>query len=97
MLKGYISHWKEREKPEQNRIDYWFTSRPEHAAHWKTREEAQSDSVIFSSHGIQIPSSEGGTYICHDFQVEERAPGEYVVFCVAPFILLASGESTADN
>jgi hypothetical protein len=96
MLKGYISRWKEREKPEERgKIDYWFTSRAAIAARWETREQAESNCVIFDHHHIVIPSAEGGTHVCGGFIVEERAPKEFVVFCVAPFILLASGESTS--
>jgi hypothetical protein len=94
MLKAYISRWKEREKPEQHKIDYWFTSQPENAASWATREEAENNCVIFDHHQIVIPSAEGGPHVCSGFKVEGRAPGEFVVYCVAPFVLLASGEAT---
>ncbi len=96
MLKGYVSRWKSREKPDEHIMDYWFCSRAENAAHWGTREEAENDRVLFNRHRIVIPSSQGGTYTCHDFTVEERAPGEFVISCLAPFALKenASGESS---
>ena len=87
MLKGYISRWKRKEKPEDNILDYWFCTRPGDAAYWGSREEAENDCVVFNRHQrIVIPSSQGGTYVCQDFKVEERKPGEFVVFCIAPFI-----------
>jgi len=91
MLKGYVSRWKPREKPEENVIDYWFDSRPEKGACWETRQDAENDCVIFNYHLIEIPSSKGGKHICKDFKVEQRAPNEFVVFCFAPFILEAGG------
>jgi len=95
MLKGYIVGWKVREKPEEHKIDYWFDHRAEKAAYWPTRQEAENDCAIFDYHCIVIPSAEGGTHVCNGFKVEERAPGEFVVFCLAPFIVrdTISGES----
>jgi hypothetical protein len=93
MLKGYINRWKEREKPEERQIvDYWFTSNAMKAACWETESEAENNCVIFDCHRIVIPSSKGGTHVCKDFKVEQRAPNEFVVFCVAPFILEVSGQ-----
>jgi hypothetical protein len=98
MLKGYITGWKEREKPEEHHIvDLGFDHRPEKAACWPTREQAENDCAIFDHWQIVIPSADGGTHICKGFKVEKRAPGEFVVFCEAPFILKASGESTASS
>jgi len=93
MLKAYISRWKARERPEEHILDYWFDSHPENAAFWKTKEEADSDCVIFDYHRIVIPSAEGGSHICSGFKAEQRAPNEFVVFCVAPFIVGASGRA----
>lgn len=97
MLKGYINHWREREKPEQHRVDYWFSARIEQAATWPTKEEAESNCTIFNHHRIVIPSSQGGTHVCDDFKVDERAPGQFVVYCMAPFIVkeAATGESSS--
>lgn len=93
MLKGYIHHWKEREKPEERQIvDYWFTSNATKAACWETEAEAKSNCVIFNSHRIAIPSSKGGPHVCEAFDVEQRAPKEFVVFCFAPFILEIGGQ-----
>ena len=94
MPKGYIHHWKEREKPEERHIvDYWFDSRIEKAFCWKKREDAENECVNLNHHyHIEIPSSKGGKHICKDFKVEQRAPTEFVVFCEGPFILEISGQ-----
>jgi hypothetical protein len=95
MLKGYIGRWRKREN-DQRIMDYCFTSRPENAASWDTRQEAENDCILFNRNRIVIPSSEGGTYVCHDFKAEERAPDEFVIFCIAPFIpdKTRTGQST---
>jgi hypothetical protein len=94
MLKGYITGWKERETPEERHIvDVGFDHNPEKAACWKTRQEAANDCVIFDHWRVVIPSAEGGTHVCRDFRVEERAPAEFVVFCEGPFILRNRSES----
>lgn len=89
-MKGYVSRWQKRERPDENIMDYWFCSRAENAAVWDTREGAENDCVLFNRHQIVIPSSNGGPYVCRDFKIEERAPGEFVVYCVAPFIVKES-------
>jgi hypothetical protein len=97
LLKGYIIGWRQRELPEKDRsiVDVGFDHRPEAGYCWKTRRLAEGDCVMFDSLGIRIPSAEGGEHICDGFQVEERAPGEFVVFCEGPFVLKPSkGEST---
>jgi hypothetical protein len=84
--KGYIQSWLQREKPETNIIDCTFTTNREKAAHWATKEDADAECVIFDSSSIEIPSAEGGKYICKGFRAEERKPNEFVIFCEAPFI-----------
>ncbi len=89
MLKAYVR----RETPaDHGRIDYEFASRPEDALCWETKEEAENACVHFNRRHIMIPSSEGGTYACSRFRVEEEAPGKFVVFCIGPFII-SRGES----
>ena|SRR6266478_4856198 len=98
MLKAYVSRWKEWEKSEESKIDYWFAAHAENAAYWKTREEAESNCPIFDYHHIAISSPSCGTHICSDFKVEERAPNEFVVFCLWPdFIVETSGTATVVN
>jgi hypothetical protein len=85
-MKGYICRWERRKEPHSHVMDYWFDHRPEKAAFWRTKEEADADCMIFNREGITIPSSEGGSYLCNNFRSEERSPGEFVIFCEAPFI-----------
>lgn len=94
MPTAYINRWKERQQPhEQHIIDYWFTSDPAKAASWETKEEAESNCTIFDHHRIEVPLAEGGTHICGEFKAEQRAPGEFVVFCLGPFVVDASGRA----
>jgi hypothetical protein len=86
LIKGYVQGWRETEKPRPYFLDYWFDSRPDEAAVWKTKEEADIDCRLFDRHRIEIPASWGGNHICSGFKSEERKPGEFVVFCEAPFI-----------
>ena len=93
-MKGYLSRWNKREQPEQSHImDYWFDPRIENAAHWRTKQEAEVDRVLFENLPITIPSSQGGFHVLKGFKVEERALGEYVIFCEGPFILTKPGEA----
>jgi hypothetical protein len=84
MPKGYIQGSKPQNK--SLLIDYWFGSNPQKAAVWMTREEADIDCGIFDRHKIQIPTIWGGIHTCSGFKSEERKPGEFIVFCEAPFI-----------
>jgi hypothetical protein len=95
MRKGYLARWKRREKPEDHVTDYWFAFSPERAATWETKQEAEKDcTAIFNRFGIDIVS-DGDTYLCRNFVVEERSPQEFVVCCDAPFLSVSStGKST---
>lgn len=92
MSKGYIQRWKDRKEPGTvvdeviPKTDYWFTADSANAAHWASKEAADIDCGLFNRANIEIPSLNGGTHICTDFKSEERAPGEFVVFCEAPFV-----------
>lgn len=96
-MKGYVQRWEWRKTSEDdgNMLDYWFTANSEEAAVWKTKEEADLDCTLFDRRAIEIPSSVGGKHICRGFRSEERKPGEFVVFCDAPFI--PQGPSPARN
>jgi hypothetical protein len=86
LSKAYIYRWQQREKPEQHTTDFWFSSKPEKAACWQTKEEAEADCKLFNLYSIKIVSADGGTYTCKGFRAEERNPGEFVIFCEAPFV-----------
>ena len=94
MAKMYVRGWRDREEPEEERllrgrslVDMSFDHTPEEVAVWSTRQSAEGDCAIFESWQVVIPAAGGGTHICKDFQIEERAPGEFVAFCDAPFVL----------
>jgi hypothetical protein len=83
-MKGYVVRWKIRD---DNQItDYWFSSSPRDGATWPTRESVQVHVQDFNRKGVTIPSSLGDRTI-HDFKVEEREDGKFVVFYEAPVIL----------
>ncbi len=84
--KGYVQSWLQREKAEPNVIDCLFTSNPEKAARWTTKEEAEAECALLDRFSIEIPSAEGGKYVCKGFRAEEWKPNEFVIFCLAPFI-----------
>jgi hypothetical protein len=93
MYKAYVWRWKNREQPDDFKIDYWFTPDPESAAYWGTKEEAEADCTIFDRHRIELDSAEGGAYVCRDFRSEELRPGRFVIFCEIPLIRQTSGHS----
>ena len=87
MPKGYICGWSRSKDPERPyQTDFWFDSDPQKAAYWKTHEEAETDCELLEKKAIAIDSGEGGRHICSGFQIEKRGPGEFVIFCEAPFI-----------
>lgn len=92
MSKGYIQRWKDRKEPSIVpgevivKTDYWFTANSANAAHWASKEAADIDCGLFNRANIEIPSLNGGAHICTNFESEERAPGEFVVYCEAPFV-----------
>jgi hypothetical protein len=91
-MKGYITGWVRRKEREQAQIeDFSFDSHIQEAMHWRTKEEADADRVMFENWGIQIPSAEGGVHTCKTFVVEERALGEFVICCDAPFVHVDTG------
>jgi hypothetical protein len=52
---------------------------------YPTREEAEVDvRLIFEREHIQIDAPSGHKLAVKGFQVEERNPGEFVVFCEWP-------------
>lgn len=68
------------------RTDVDFTRYKEKAGYWDTEQDAQSACTILDNTRITIMTAEGKPHVCQGFQFEERAPGEYVLFCEAPFV-----------
>jgi hypothetical protein len=93
MIKGYIRDWRKRKEEDSIKpkmfgrpTDVSFDHRPEKALWWPSREDAERDINMFEDWQIVIPSSQGGTYVCKDFQAEELSPGKVAIFCWAPFL-----------
>jgi hypothetical protein len=74
-------------------VEVNFTLNPEHAASWTTREQAQHTCRVFDSYNIRVSWAEDGGYVCKDFQVEERSPQQFVIFCEGPFTLTLESKS----
>jgi hypothetical protein len=85
MLKGYIGGI-EPSKTREDYTDYLFTDKPENASKWDSKEQAEIDRTIWNKNGIEIPSSQGGNYVCKNFKIEEIIPNQFLIFCEAPFI-----------
>jgi hypothetical protein len=85
-MKGYVHHWEIKEAAQERGIEYSFDSSDERVATWVSKEEAEIDCRLFDHQHIRIPSALGGHHICSSFKCEERRPGEFVVYCEAPFI-----------
>lgn len=84
-----------RDDPNKNLIDYWFCEYAKDAAYWVTRELADINVMRFNR-GITIPSLFGGSYTIFDFQVEEFAADQFVIFAEAPFIVTERGTGNAN-
>jgi hypothetical protein len=89
MLKAYVRRsWYPKESEAlRHHLQVAFTSKPEGANWYDTRQEAESDCANIFNRGIVIDSSEGGKQTLRNFRVEERKPGEFVIFCEGPFIM----------
>lgn len=74
-------------KTDDTKVDVFFTSQINKARAWTTRQLAQNDAISFG-HGRIIFQSQP----CTDFRVEERAPGQFVLYCLGPFALRSDGE-----
>jgi hypothetical protein len=87
LMRGYIrkeAYVDDEKAPFGKRYDVWFADK-EHAMHWDTIEEAKSAVKFFEGKRIEISLSDGGKRVCTGFEIEERKPGEFVIFCDTPF------------
>jgi len=91
MLKGYIQSSLAVPVGDSWREDFTFDSHGENAWYWPSFEQANVNRTELNRIGVQIPSSDGGTYWLRDFQVEETAPGEFSICCKGPFIMRDKG------
>lgn len=91
MLKAYIHNWEPAPDPDKNLMHYWFCEAAKDAACWGSQESAEIDAICYNGLGVTIPSSQGGSYLIRDFQVEEFAPDRFVIYANAPFIRAERG------
>lgn len=87
MMRGYVKGYeniKDENAPFGFRWDVWFGTK-EDGMTWKTREEAERACGWFENRAIKLRLVDGGTHICKGFKVEERKPGQFVIYCDAPF------------
>ena len=89
MLKAYLQRSKKREGVDI--VDYWFHDHPENVLCWGTREEAEAERTLLDRLCITMSLADGRSHVCRDFTVEQQAPGRFVIFCMAPFVAIASG------
>jgi hypothetical protein len=66
------------------------------AHYWQTEESARSVCAVFRRDPLRIKLHNGSSYPGHNFQVEERAPGEYVVSFEVDDNLLAYAVRTTE-
>jgi hypothetical protein len=82
--KGYIGKFTRHPEPEDHLVDYDFCETAASAVYWPVRELAESNCAL-ANRGVKIPASNGLPYVIRNFEVEELAPGKFVIFCNAPF------------
>jgi hypothetical protein len=83
-MKAYVQDLNPQFIPGQNsNVTVAFDPSPERARSWETREQAdQVRRGLEEYDPIRISAAKGRP--CKGFKVEERAPGEFVVFCEYP-------------
>jgi hypothetical protein len=87
LLKGYVIGYASRKEPDESGIvDVGFDHRPQKGMVVNTRQQAEMECALLNALRIKIPSALGGPHICQGFKPEERGPGEFVIFCEAPFL-----------
>jgi len=64
-----------------------FSSKKDAAYSWPTEQEARDEANTLEHHDIGIITAEGQRHVCKGYQVEERALGEFIIWCEAPFRL----------
>jgi hypothetical protein len=96
MRKAYITDWRDKATTGMKTpVEVFFTFAAEEAHPWPSKEHAQSLCAEFDSYGVKVPWAEGGDYVCKGFQVEERSPRQFLIFCEGPFTFKATGEKDA--
>ena len=84
-IKAYVNSTKFRSAAE-GFIRELFTAKIEEAMHYESRDEAQIDVHLICDKRIAIDTLDGHKHTLENFQVEERAPKEFVISVEGPFI-----------
>jgi len=87
MTKAYLTRWTRRTTPgEEHKSDFCFDPDPEKALYWETKEQATIDRDTINQHmNVEIDGPDGNKHSCRTFEVEERTPNKYVIFCMLPW------------
>jgi hypothetical protein len=80
MPKAYVTSCKEEPQELSTRVTLEFDPSAHNAAIWETKGQADNACRNFEAVPIEIR----GSGVCKDFQVEELAPKQFVVFCDYP-------------
>jgi hypothetical protein len=88
MAKGYICKISTRRDQDgfAKWIDAEFDSKKEAACYWSTKQDAENEAGMLEHHDVAITTAEGQRHVCKGYQVEERATGEFIICCEAPFV-----------
>jgi len=66
-------------------MDYLFCVTAVGACGWGSKESAEAECSDLNKSGVRIDSVQVGECWLRDFRPEERAPGDFVIFCDGPF------------
>jgi len=84
-IKAYVNSRKFRSAAD-GFIRELFTTKIEEAMRYESRDEAQIDVHLICDKPIEIDTLDGHKHTLENFQVEERAPKEFVISVEGPFI-----------
>ena len=82
MTKGYVGNISSEKDSQGVRVltHVDFASKKESAAFLADQTDAEDGAGMLEYHDIAITTAEGQRYLCKGYQVEERAPGAFVVW-----------------
>ena len=84
MLKAYIFR-TEPNKTDKSKTDFLFAPDADKAGYYATRQEADVECTVLNRLTVEIVSASGERCSCRQFQVEERAADQWIIFCEVPF------------
>jgi hypothetical protein len=83
-MKAYVHSYDPQPESLKTSLKMKFCVSRENAFSWKTREEAEVVFRRIEEEYSPITIDAAGGAACKGFEVEERAPGEFVIFCEYP-------------